>query len=189
MERLEELKREMQRAFEQSPFREQGPLVWGDGLDTSPRVMLIGEAPGAQEVQQGRPFVGKAGKNLDVFLQAVGLDRREIYTSNVVKIRPSRRSAAGNLVNRPPSTGEKEWFTPWLLREMELVTPRLLVTLGNVALQALTQATIGEVHGELIRENRAGIPLFPLYHPASVIYNPALKEIYFRDLEALARIV
>ena len=100
--------------------------------------MLIGEAPGEQEALEGRPFVGKAGKNLDGFLKAVGLRRGEIYVTNVVKLRPTRQSAAGRVVNRPPSREEKALFTPWLMREIALVRPGALVTLGNVALQALS---------------------------------------------------
>jgi DNA polymerase len=154
--------------------------------------MLVGEAPGEQETLQGRPFVGKAGKNLTAFLETVGLERSQLYVSNVVKVRPTRMSAAGRVVNRPPSREEKELFTPWLMREIAIVRPAGLVTLGNVALQAFVKDTVGERHGKWMRavvappeQEAFTLPLFPLYHPASVIYNRSLSEVYRQDLLAL----
>lgn len=170
-------------------------LVFGEGLSLRPPLMLIGEAPGEQEEEQGRPFVGKAGKNLSEFLNTLGLRRDELYISNVVKLRPSKRSAAGRTVNRPPSREEIAYFTPWLFREVTLVEPSLLVTLGNVALRAFVPSdrTIGDCHG---RMQRVDLPeaggermLFALYHPASIIYNRALGSIYQEDLDALGRLL
>ena len=154
------------------------PLVFGEGQSARPVLMLIGEAPGEQEALQGRPFVGKAGKNLDGFLQTLQLEREEIYITNVVKVRPSKISAAGRVVNRPPSREEKALFTPWLKREIAIVRPRVLVTLGNVALQAFLDDTIGNRHGKFsdaVLEDGMNLPLFALYHPASVNYNASLK--------------
>ncbi len=171
----------------------QRPLVFGDGLAENPVLMLIGEAPGEQETLQGKPFVGKAGRNLDGFLQAVRLRREEIYITNVVKIRPTKVSAAGRVVNRPPSREEKALFLPWLMREISIVRPMALVTLGNVALRAFLPENIGNVHGSWrravvapVNEAAFTLPLFALYHPASVIYNGSLKDIYARDLDVLA---
>ncbi len=168
------------------------PLVFGEGLHPHPVLMLIGEAPGEQETMQGRPFVGKAGKNLTAFLETVGLDRAQLYVSNVVKIRPTKVSAAGRIVNRPPSREEKELHTPWLMREIALVRPDALVTLGNVALQAFVQDTVGNRHGRWMRAvvsppqgEAFTLPLYPLYHPASVIYNRSLARVYQQDLETL----
>ena len=102
-------------AFFQSLWpAERKILVYGEGREEHPPIMLIGEAPGEQETLQGRPFVGKAGKNLDGFLQAVGLKREEIYISNVVKIRPTKVSLKGSVSNRPPSREELRLYTPWL---------------------------------------------------------------------------
>ena len=165
---------------------ERKVLVFGEGRVGAP-VMMIGEAPGEQESLQGRPFVGKAGKNLDAFLEQAGLDRGALYVTNTVKFRPTKRSAAGRVVNRPPTQEEVRLFLPWLLKEIELVGPRYVLTLGNVPLKALTgrASVIGEMHGRFTEWN--GRLLFPMYHPASVIYNPALREVYRRDLAAFAQ--
>lgn len=158
-------------------------LVHGEG-PKRPRLMLIGEAPGEQESLMGRPFVGKAGKNLDHFLELAGLERSEIYISNVVKYRPTKSGKTGRLSNRPPTRQEVEIFTPWLLREIELIEPEMIVTLGNVPLKALTapQVTIGEMHGRIVQENKANRPLYALYHPASLIYNRSLEAVYEADV-------
>ena len=160
-------------------------LVFGEGRVGAP-VMMVGEAPGEQETLQGRPFVGKAGKNLDAFLEEAGMDRRALYVTNVVKFRPTKRSAAGRTVNRPPTQEEIKLFLPWLLREIELVDPRCIITLGNVPLKALAgrEKVIGDVHGAPMPWQ--GRVLFPMYHPASVIYNPSLKETYRLDIGRFA---
>ncbi len=173
---------------------EQKPLVFGEGMEQRPPLMLIGEAPGQQEALQGKPFVGKAGQNLTEFLQVLGLRRDEIYISNVVKIRPTKPGKRGE-VNRPPTREEIALFLPWLMREISLVRPQALVTLGNVALHAFVPAStaIGDCHGtwqQAVAAPPEGaaltLPLFALYHPASVIYNRALAQTYQRDLRALA---
>ena len=160
-------------------------LVHGEG-EIGARVMLVGEAPGEQETLQGRPFVGKAGKNLDEFLELAGLERSQLYVTNAVKFRPTKRSAAGRTVNRPPTREEVSLFLPWLRREIELVAPEVIVTLGNVPLRALTgpKAVIGDVHGAF--QNADGLRLYPMYHPASLIYNPGLREVYAEDIRRLS---
>ena len=174
-------------AFVQKLYEdERKVLVFGEGEVGAP-VMMIGEAPGEQESLQGRPFVGKAGRNLDAFLEEAGLDRGALYVTNTVKYRPTKRSAAGRVVNRPPTQEEIRLFLPWLLREIELVGPKYVLTLGNVPLKALKGRTgvIGELHGRFIDWN--GRVLYPMYHPASVIYNPSLKEVYREDVRLFAR--
>ncbi len=169
-----------------SPGREN-TLVFGEG-PKNPKLMLIGEAPGEQESLMGRPFVGKAGKNLDHFLALVGLVRGEIYITNVVKFRPTKTGATGRLSNRPPTREEIALFRPWLMAEIARVNPGVIATLGNVPLQAVTDSriTIGEAHGRLTVAGETGRPLFPLYHPASLIYNRALTPVYEQDVRALA---
>ena len=165
---------------------EDKPLVLGEGQAERPRLMLVGEAPGETEVIKGRPFVGKAGKNLDEFLRLAGLRREEIYVTNAVKIRPMEKGPTGRMRNRAPNREEISLFVPWLLREIEAVKPGALVTLGNVPLKALTdpKATVGSCHGQWM-DSRAGVPLFSLYHPASVIYRKALAPVYEQDVLAL----
>ena len=166
---------------------EDKPLVLGEGKSDGPALMLVGEAPGETEVVKGRPFVGKAGKNLDEFLLLAGLKREEIFVSNAVKIRPTETGPTGRKRNRAPNKEELSLFTPWLLREIAAVRPRAIATLGNVPLRALTEGkrTVGDCHGTWM-DSAAGRPLFALYHPASIIYRRALAPVYEQDVKALA---
>jgi len=169
------------------PGRENA-LVFGEG-PSQPKLMLIGEAPGEQESLQGRPFVGKAGKNLDHFLELAELRREEIYISNAVKIRPTKTGRTGRISNRPPTRDEIALFRPWLIREIEEIRPRMIATLGNTPLHAIAggKLTIGQVHGTVIPAGETGLPLFALYHPASLIYNRALTDTYEQDIRTLAQ--
>ena len=168
----------------------ENALVFGEGPQ-HPALMLIGEAPGEQEMLQGRPFVGKAGQNLDRFLELAGLAREEIYISNAVKYRPTKTGKTGRLSNRPPTGDEIGLFRPWLLREIAEVAPGMIATLGNVPLRAVTgrSLSIGQAHGQVIDSGEAGVPLFALYHPASLIYNRSLTDTYEQDVLALARLL
>ena len=187
---MEKLNAQLKNAIAAQMPGMENVLVYGEG-PIKPRLMLIGEAPGEQETLLGRPFVGKAGKNLDHFLELARLKREEIYISNVVKYRPTKVGKTGRLSNRPPTKEEIEVFAPWLLSEIERVEPQMIVTLGNVPLKTLTdpKATIGEMHGRILAENRANRPLYALYHPASLIYNRALAPVYEEDVLALAQIL
>ena len=182
------LKEDMLRLMKQAYPGEDKVLVFGEG-PRGARLMLIGEAPGQQEALMGRPFVGKAGKNLDGYIEATGLKREEMYISNTVKFRPTKISAAGRVVNRTPSQEEISMFLPYLKREIELVSPGVIVTLGNVPLKALMGAdvTVGGVHGTVMKYGE--IPVFPMYHPASMIYNPSLRAVYAEDMGKLVRFV
>lgn len=185
---MDEFKAQL-RAFVDELYRgENKVLVFGEG-PRDPELMLIGEAPGEQEALAGRPFVGKAGRNLDEMLARCGLKREQIYIANAVKFRPVKLSAAGRVVNRPPTLEEVGLFKPWLMREIELVRPHLIATLGNVPLRALAGRglAVGQAHGRLIE--RDGLRIFPMYHPASMIYNPSLRAAFEDDLRALAQLV
>lgn len=164
-------------------------LVFGEGNRNHAPILLIGEAPGKDETIQRRPFVGKAGKNLDEFLQAVELKREDIWITNVVKVRPMTVSPKGTVSNRPPDKKLLAFFTPYLHREVEELAPRLIVTLGNTALHAMAgdKVNIGETHGRVMETEKGR--LFPLYHPASVIYNRALAEVYQDDLVRLKKVL
>ena len=165
-------------------------VICGEGKNGAD-IMLIGEAPGGEEDKQGRPFVGAAGKNLNEFLEILGIERKDIYISNVVKLRPFKLSPKTNKpVNRPPNREELDFFVPYLMKEIEMITPKLIVTLGNFALKAVLQdnkAIIGDYHGKVTERNE--LKVFPLYHPASVIYNRSLREVYLDDLEKLKVVV
>jgi len=186
METMEKLRKGLEALVRELYEEDRKVLVHGEGV-FSPRIMLIGEAPGEQETLLGRPFVGKAGKNLDEFLQGAQIRRDELYISNAVKFRPTRISKAGRPVNRPPTQEEISLFLPWLKKEIALVGPEIIVTLGNVPLRALLGRgyTIGQVHGQFLSLD--GRPLYAMYHPASVIYNPSLKSVYAEDLARLAQ--
>ena len=192
---MQSFNQKMLRFFQALWPAEEKPIVLGEGNTDHPPVMLIGEAPGEQESLQGRPFVGKAGKNLDGFLSVLELKREDIYITNVVKIRPTKVSDKGRVSNRPPNKEELALFTPYLMEEILLVQPKMIVTLGNVALKALCgpKAIIGDMHGRETRvtvkhEKQEGeFTLFPLYHPASIIYNRSLQEVYDGDLQALKK--
>lgn len=162
------------------------PLVCGEGA-LNPMLMLIGEAPGANEEAQRKPFVGKAGQNLNELLEGVNISREEAFVSNLVKIRPSAVSAKGNVINRTPNPAEKAFFEPYLMREIELVNPKIIVTLGNTPLGVFSSNTIGSVHGRMFESK--GYKVFPLYHPASIIYKRELLDVYKSDLKTLALIV
>lgn len=187
---MEQYKRELQEYIADSLPEKKDVLVFGEG-PRQPRLMLIGEAPGEQETLQGRPFVGKAGKNLDHFLELARLDRSEIYISNAVKFRPTKTGKTGRISNRPPTKDEIALFRPWLVREIQEVRPRIIATLGNVPLGAVTgkKIAIGEVHGQIIPAGETGLQLFALYHPASLIYNRSLESIYEQDVRQLAEIL
>lgn len=178
---MEQFNRELQAHIDQLYPEEKKVLVFGDG-NVHSRVMMIGEAPGEQESLQLKPFVGKAGKNLDEFLELTGLVRSELYISNTVKFRPTKISKANRVVNRPPTKEEVQIFLPWLKKEIGMVAPEVVVTLGNVPLKALTgnASVIGQMHGQFTEID--GMLLYPIYHPASLIYNRSLTETYKTDL-------
>lgn len=165
-------------------------IVLGDG-NADAKLILIGEAPGKDEVKLSKPFVGVAGKNLNEFLSLLGIAREDIYITNAIKYRLSEvNEQTGRLVNRPAIKEEIDGNRSYLLREIEIINPEIIVTLGNVPLKSVTgesSMSIGKVHGQLrkvtVIDNEYG--LFPLYHPASIIYNRSLKDIYNKDIISL----
>lgn len=183
MKNINSVQQALLAAVETSAYKNK-TIVFGEGAE-NPALMMIGEAPGGDEEKQGHPFVGKAGKNLSAFLEVVGLKREEIYISNVVKLRPTKESPkTGKAVNRPPSSDEIAFFLPYLLEEIKTIAPKVIVTLGNVPLKAVTgekKAVIGDYHGKPT-PLADGRTLFALYHPAAVIYNRALQATYDEDL-------
>lgn len=169
-------------------------FVFGCGC-SEPKLLLIGEAPGREEVKLSRPFSGAAGKNLDDFLQLAQIRREEIYITNAIKYRLSKVSPkTGRLSNRPATRDEILSSRAFLLKEIEILSPICVVTLGNVPLRAVTgdfSLNIGDVHGRPVYEKtgKNELMIFPLYHPASVIYNRSLKQTCQTDILKLRDIV
>lgn len=163
--------------------RERTQVVVGTGPSHA-RIMFLGEAPGAEEDRQGRPFVGRSGKMVDRLLEANGLDREEIFITNVVACRPPG--------NRTPKVREIRAHAPWLEEQVRLVAPSLIVTLGRVALNYfLPAAKITAVRGtpHTIERNGRSIVLLPLFHPSAVLRRRELlptMEADFAKLAALA---
>jgi DNA polymerase len=150
-------------------------LVPGEGSETAD-VMVVGEAPGKSEDEQGRPFVGRAGRLLDELLREAGLEREDVYITNVVKARPPN--------NRDPTKAEVEHWMPVLEEELALVSPRLVVPLGRHALAHFSPgAKISELHGTVLIER--GRTLFPMYHPAAALYAQRLRETLVEDARRL----
>ena len=169
-------------------------LVFGEG-NPEADIVLIGEAPGAQETEEQRPFVGKAGQNLNDFLQRIHLDREALYVTNAVKFRPVKvHPRTGSLSNRPPTREEVALCYSFLTQEIAIIAPKVLVTLGNTPLQADlddSHATIGALHGQLqpVTVGEVETALYPLYHPASLIYRKSLAETYDADMAHLSEIL
>lgn len=139
-------------------------------------LLLVGEAPGAQEDLKGEPFVGRAGQLLDRMLQAIGLSRSQIYIANILKCRPPH--------NRDPTADEVQRCTPFLLQQIALLQPKLIVALGRVSAHYLlsTSATISSLRKEWFRYGEGQIPLRVTYHPAYLLRNPEDKRRAWEDL-------
>ena len=149
-------------------------VVFGEGRENAD-VMVVGEAPGQEEDRSGRPFVGKAGKLLDLLLLSFGFPRDEVYICNVLKCRPPQ--------NRNPQPDEVDACSPYLLRQVELVQPRVILAFGTFAAQTLlgTDITIGKLRGRT--HQYRGVPLIPTYHPAACLRHPAWTRSVWEDLQ------
>ncbi len=163
-------------AWKGCPLAERANPVFGHG---NPRaaIMFIGEAPGQKEDEQGKPFVGAAGKLLDEMLKSIDMSRDDVYISNVVKYRPPD--------NRDPTPEEKEACVPWLMLEIAIIKPRVIITLGRHALtQFFSSLSIGDAHGKPQKLSDT-CTAFPMYHPAAALHNPGLRETLFADMQSL----
>ncbi|MDB6110704.1 MAG: Phage polymerase-related protein, partial [Pedosphaera sp.] len=148
-------------------------VVFGVGDIDSP-VMFVGEAPGADEDEQGEPFVGKAGQLLTKIIQAMGLQRETVYIANILKCRPDTPGQAAG--NRKPTTAEMETCIPYLHEQIDLIQPKVLVALGTTAVEGLLGKTVGitKLRGQW--RTYRNIPLMPTYHPAYLLRNQSLSE-------------
>lgn len=148
-------------------------IVYGVG-DPEARLMFIGEGPGADEDRSGEPFVGSAGKLLDKMINQMGLGRNEIYIGNIVKCRPPQ--------NRNPAEDEIEACLPYLKRQIEIIEPELIVTLGNVATKSLLKTTISISRVRGTFADYCGIPVMPTFHPRYLLGNPEERWLVWDDM-------
>ena len=170
--------------------------VFGEGNEYS-GIVFIGEAPGADEEASGHPFVGKAGKNLSAFLDTAHINRNDIYITNAVKFRPVKINPKTNRAsNRTPTTDEIISYREWLLKELSVINPKLVVTLGNTPLFSVTgdkKLKISAVHGTISDYQNSlyslNFKLMPFYHPAAIIYRRELVVEYQNDMIKFAESV
>ena len=159
-------------------------VVFGSG-SPSAELMFVGEAPGFHEDKQGVPFVGAAGKLLTKLLAGIGVERDEVYIANVVKCRPPG--------NRNPLPEEIEACEGHLFRQIELIQPRLVATLGNFATKLLSgkPAGITQVHGREQRVTLGGqdVTLYPIFHPAAALYTPRMLEVLEEDFRRIPELL
>lgn len=154
-------------------------LVFGDGSPDAD-IVFIGEAPGKNEDLQGKPFVGAAGKFLQEMLEMIGLTRDDVYITNIVKYRPPN--------NRDPWPDEKVAFLPYLQAQLEVIRPKLVVTLGRHSLNCfLPDLQISQVHGQPKRYK--GRVYLPLFHPAAALYNGSMRQTLIDDFAKIPTIL
>jgi DNA polymerase len=159
------------------------PLVPGDGTPDSFTV-FIGEAPGYYESVQRKPFVGRSGQLLTQTLEAMGMPRSEVYITNIVKLRPPE--------NRDPLPAEILAFRPYLNQEIEIISPRLIVTLGRFSMaKFLPDVRISQVHGRLhkVRWEEKTVYVLPMYHPAAALRNPQTKTAFVADMQKIPKVL
>lgn len=158
--------------------------VLGDG-SVNADIVFIGEAPGKKEDEQGRPFLGAAGKFLNEMLTEIKLNREDIYITNVVKYRPPE--------NRDPSPEEKEACKEWLLDELKIIKPKLIIFLGRHAMNNFfPELKISDAHGKLVMKKLDGIStehFFPLYHPAAALYNGSMRATLLEDFKKIPKVL
>lgn len=158
--------------------------VFGDG-NPDARIVFIGEAPGKSEDEQGKPFIGRAGKFLAEMLATIGLNREDIYITNIVKYRPPQ--------NRDPEHQEKIDCAPWLHAELNFIKPDVIVFLGRHSMNHfLPELKISEAHGKLVHRKIPNIVteyFFPLYHPAAALYNGGMRATLIEDFQKIPAIL
>lgn len=179
-EQLEEIKAEIiTRNICPELAAEATQLVFGDG-NANADIVFIGEAPGKNEDLQGKPFVGAAGKFLDEMLRTIGLKREDIYITNIVKYRPPG--------NRDPLPGEKFAFLPFLQAQLEVIQPKVIVTLGRHSMDSLLPGLqISKVHGQPKRYK--GQVYLPLFHPAAALYNGSMRTVLMEDFLKIPKLL
>ncbi len=163
--------------------RDAKNLVMGDG-NIDAEIVLIGEAPGKNEDEQGLPFIGAAGKFLNEMLEGADMVRSDVFITNIVKYRPPN--------NRDPSPDEKAAFWPYLVRQLDVIQPQVVVTLGRHSMEYfLPDQKISQVHGQAkrITFGERKIVIVPLYHPAAALYNGSMRNTLIEDFKKLPKII
>lgn len=159
-------------------------VVPGEG-SAEAEIMFIGEGPGQKEDELGRPFVGAAGKFLDEMLGIINLKRGEVFIGNVVKCRPPG--------NRDPLPEEAEACWPWLVKQIKIIDPKLIVLLGRHSMERfLPGQKISQIHGKAMRKNIPEIGtsiLYALYHPAAALYNGGMRKILIDDFKKIPKVL
>lgn len=191
---LEEIGREVE-GLEASPlyaYRVQNgyKAVIGEGKADA-EILFIGEAPGEQEAKSGRPFVGASGRLLNELLASIGLSREDVYITNVVKDRPPE--------NRDPTAAEIALYAPFLVRQIEVIRPKVIATLGRFAMDFVLDLLqlpergkkISQLHGQRLRAQTSygEIAVIPLYHPAVALYTTAQRQTLAADFQTLKEFV
>lgn len=144
------------------------------------RIMFVGEGPGQNEDEQGRPFVGAAGRFLTELLESIGLKRSDVFITNIVKCRPPN--------NRAPRKSEAEACNPYLQSQIRLINPRIVCALGTPAITSLMgdEYSASRFHGKPITKGK--VTFLPMYHPAAALYDASLKETIFHDFQILKKL-
>ena len=158
-------------------------LVMGDG-NIDAEIVFIGEAPGKNEDEQGLPFVGAAGKFLNEMLGEAGMQRSDVYITNIVKYRPPN--------NRDPLPEEKKAFWPYLLKQLQIIKPKVVITLGRHSMEYfLPDMKISQIHGQpkRIQFGDDKLVIIPLYHPAAALYNGGMRQTLINDFVSVPKII
>ena len=172
MSALEELYQQITLCRRCDLHKYRNKAVPGEGPEDA-ELMFIGEAPGYHEDQQGRPFVGPAGQFLDQLIKSIGMERRDVYITNVVKGRPTG--------NRDPLPNEIAECRPWLNRQIEIIKPKIIITLGRYSMALFFPGkSISKVHGQPRKED--DIIYFPMYHPAAALHQWSLRQTIEADM-------
>lgn len=156
-------------------------FVMGDG-NPNADIVFIGEAPGRAEDEQGLPFVGASGRFLNEMLAAAGMKRSDIYITNIVKYRPPN--------NRDPSPEEKREFWPYLMRQLEIIQPKVIITLGRHSGMCFIPDLVisrDHGHGRVVKYHDSEFLVIPLYHPAAALYNGGMRQVLIDDFLAAAK--
>ncbi len=179
-ENLERLKKSIQKIKNCSLKNNATNMVFSDGNPKS-KIMLIGEAPGANEDQEGLPFVGRAGSLLDKMLSAIDLDRKKVYISNIINYRPPD--------NRRPTDEEIKRYLPFITKHIEIINPKILVLLGSTAMNALisNDSVISKMRGKWIEKKfgNCKTSVIITFHPAFLMRQPAQKKMAWIDLKMI----